>query len=162
MADVTLTQDYLCQLFDYKNGELFWKNHKYKALNGRKVGANLEGYVVTAIKKKPIYNHRIIFMMFHGYFPYHIDHINGIKNDNRIENLRPATKIQNAYNRKTSKNNTSGAKGVRWDKKLNRWIAKINVDGKQKYFGSFKDIELAELVVTEARNKYHGEFANYS
>ena len=162
MADNILTQDYLCQLFDYDNGKLFWKNHRYKALNGKQVGCNLEGYVVTAINKKPIYNHRIIFMMFHGYLPYHVDHINGIKNDNRIENLREASKIENAYNRKTSKNNTSGIKGVRWDKKRERWIAKINIDGKPKYFGSFKDIELAELVVIEARSKYHGQFANYS
>jgi len=162
MADNILTQKYLCQLFEYNNGELFWKNHKYKALNGRKVGGNLEGYVVTAIKKKPIYNHRIIFMMFHGYFPYHIDHINGIKNDNRIENLRAATKAENACNRKAPKNNTSGIKGVRWDKKIKRWVAKININGKAKYFGSFKDIELAGLVVEEARDKYHGQFANHS
>jgi len=162
MADATLTQEYLCNLFEYKDGNLYWKNHKYKSLNGKKTGSNLDGYLVTSIKKKLIYNHRVIFMMHYGYFPYHVDHINGIKNDNRIENLRPATKAENGYNRKTSKNNTSGAKCVRWNKSAKCWMVSIGVNGKTKYIGSFKDFELAELVSIEARNKYHQQFANHS
>jgi hypothetical protein len=161
MADDTLTQEYLLNLFEYKDGNLFWKNHKYKALNGKKVGGNRDGYVVTAIKKKPIYNHRIIFMMFRGYFPYHVDHINGNKSDNRIENLRAASKVENGYNRKISKNNTSGIKCVKWNKANKVWMVTIGVNKTIKYCGSFKDIELAELVAIEARDKYHGKFANH-
>jgi hypothetical protein len=99
--------------------------------------------------------------MHHGYLPYHVDHINGIKNDNRIENLRPASKAENSYNSKLKKNNTSGIKSVRWNKINKVWMVTLGVNGKAKYFGSFKDIELAELVAIEARNKYHGQFANY-
>lgn len=161
MADATLTQDYLCDLFEYRDGDLYWKNHKYKKLNGRKTGCNLEGYLVTTINKKLIYNHRVIFMMHCGYFPYHVDHINGIKNDNRIENLRAASKCENAYNAKLHKNNTSGAKGVRWNNANKKWMVSVGVNGASKYFGSFKDIELAELVAIEARNKYHKEFVNH-
>jgi hypothetical protein len=162
MANANLTQEYLCSIFEYKNGDLYWKNHKYKALNGKKTGCNLEGYLVTFANKKPIYNHQVIFIMHHGYLPYHVDHINGIKHDNRIENLRAANKSENGYNQKTPKNNTSGIKGVKWNKANKTWMVSLGINGKTKYFGSFKDIELAELVAQEARNKYHGQFANHS
>jgi hypothetical protein len=98
-------------------------------------------------------------MMHHGFVPKIIDHINGNRSDNRIDNLRVASNNQNAWNRIANKNSTNPIKGIRLHKD-NKWEARIQVNKKSKYLGVFDDIELAELVVVEARNKYHKEFAN--
>jgi hypothetical protein len=105
--------------------------------------------------------HRVIFFMHHGYLPDVIDHIDGDILNNKIENLRPATHTQNMRNTKLSSRNNSGVKGVNWDKKSNKWRVHISVDGKTKTFGRFKDMELAELIAIEARDKYYGEFARH-
>lgn len=155
--DFTLTKDYLYQIFKYKNGELF------RLKNGLKVGSDhIKGYKHTTIKKKPYLLHRLIFMMFYGYMPNEIDHINGNRSDNRIENLRPATNTQNQQNAKIRKDNKSGAKGVYWFKELKKWKVDIAIKGKRKYIGVFDDLELAELVAQEARDKYHGKFARHN
>lgn len=99
--------------------------------------------------------------MHHGYLPDVIDHIDGDILNNKIENLRPATHTQNMRNTKLSSRNNSGVKGVNWDKKSNKWRVHISVDGKTKTFGRFKDMELAELIAIEARDKYYGEFARH-
>ena len=57
--------------------------------------------------------------------------------------------------------NTSGVKGVSWRRKSKKWTVRVTVDGEYKSFGSYDDLELAELVAIEARNKYHKEFANH-
>lgn len=162
--DFTLTQEYLQSIFDYKDGELYWKKKTSKESNisiGDKAGSkNNHGYIQVYIKNKLYKVHRVIFLMHHGYLPTYIDHINCIKNDNRIENLRPATKSQNAINTKTRKNNTSNAKNVYWHKASKKWFVQLTVNGKQKSFGYYHDFELAELVAIEARDKYHGKFSN--
>ena len=105
--------------------------------------------------------HRLVWLMHHGVLPEFLDHINGNKLDNRIENLRPATKSQNNQNKRLYSNNTSGVKGVCWHKRIKKWQVNVRVNGKQKSFGFFDDIELAELVASEARNKLHGQFARH-
>ena len=155
-TDFTLTKEYLHQIFKYKDGELF------RLKNGLKVGSNhIKGYKHTTIKKKPYLLHRLIFMMFYGYMPNEIDHINGIRNDNSIENLRPANS-KNQQNAKIRKDNKSGIKGVYWFAELKKWKVDIGVNGQRKYIGVFDDLELAELVAQEARDKYHGKFARHN
>jgi hypothetical protein len=90
-----------------------------------------------------------------------VDHIDGNPSNNRIENLRGATNAQNLQNAKIHQNNTSGIKNVHFDKQKNRWNVQLRIDKKIKHFGLYKDLELAELVATEARNKYHGDFARH-
>jgi hypothetical protein len=154
--DFTLTKDYLHQIFEYKDGELF------RLKNNKKVGSNhIKGYKHTTIKGKPYLNHRLIYMMFYGVIPPEIDHINGNRSDNRIENLRPANN-KNQQNAKIRKDNKSGAKGVYWFKELKKWKVDVATNGKRKYIGVFEDLELAELVAQEARNKYHGKFAKHN
>lgn len=158
-----LPQVELHERFEYRDGELFYKISPLPKIKvGSKAGTvNKDGYVKVTIDNKKYQAHRIIFMMQHGYLPKEIDHINCNPSDNRIENLREVTRNQNRYNVVGYKNNTSGVKGVIKNKRLNKWEVSINVNGKRKYFGIFKDFELAELVAMEARDKYHGNFANY-
>lgn len=164
--DFTLTQEYLQSIFDYKDGNLYWKKKTSKESNiciGNKAGSkNNYGYIQVSIKNKLYKVHRIIFCMHHGYLPEFIDHINKDKSDNRIENLREATKSQNSLNTKTRINNTSTAKNVYWHKPSKKWWVTLTINEKQKSFGYYDDFELAELVAIEARDKYYGEFASHS
>lgn len=106
--------------------------------------------------------HKVIWEMHNGSIPdgMVIDHINHVTDDNRIENLRLASKSGNASNRRIQKNNTSGVPGVSWSKDSGKWQAKCKLNGRNHYLGLFDDLDEAELVVISARKRMHGEFAN--
>jgi hypothetical protein len=157
-----LTRDYLLDLFQYKDGNLYWKNHKYRALNSKQAGyTRTDGYVSVGINKKIYKAHRVIFMMFHSYMPLEIDHINGNKNDNRIENLREVNHSQNCLNRKLRSDNVIKCKGVRWVQANKAYMVRVTINGKRKFLGYFKDFDLADLVASEARDLYYGKYANH-
>jgi hypothetical protein len=88
-----------------------------------------------------------------------VDHIDGDGLNNRRSNLRLATVAQNGQNRRLNSNNTSGYKGVYWEKKHRRWHVEIDVNGRTKYIGEFKDLHQAGRAYNEAAKVYHGEFA---
>lgn len=154
-----LTQSQVQELFAYKDGELTRRSGSY----ADKVAGSLnkKGYVIVCVNYKLLKAHRLVFLYHHGYLPEQIDHIDGNKSNNRIENLRAATNGQNMMNRGAFRNNTSGCKGVFWDKEHGRWRVSIRKDKVLKHIGRFDDIELAELVAVEARDKYHGAFARH-
>lgn len=115
------------------------------------------GYIVTQSKRKTIKLHRYIMQ------PdciYAIDHINHNVKDNRKRNLRICTTQQNNFNTVISKNNTSGFKGVFWNKEKKKWNARIMINYKNIHLGYFDDIEEAEKVRKDAELKYFGEYAN--
>jgi len=154
----TLKREHLLSLYEYRDGSLYYKKNVSHKKIGDLVGClHPKGYYVTAIKARQYLIHRLIYMMHYGYMPQFIDHINNIKTDNRIENLRSTSISQNAQNCKTPKNNTSGIKGI--TKHRNKWLVRISTNNKRKIIGSFDSLELAELVSLEARNKYHKDFA---
>ena len=163
MANNILTQELVKELFDYCDGQLFWRVFTNpRAPIGSKVGCvHASGYLRTKINNKIYFNHRIIFLYHHGYLPKCIDHIDGNPSNNKIENLREASRTQNNQNAKTRKDNTSGVKGVRWDKDAKKWRVRVWVNGKRKSLGYYDSLEQAELVATKARNKHHGEFARH-
>jgi len=99
--------------------------------------------------------------MHHGFIPKEIDHINGNRLDNRIENLRSVNTMQNTYNGRLRSTNTSGAKGVVWHKGARKWMAQIGANGKHYYLGLFASLTEATEVVRKFREQYHGEFANH-
>lgn len=157
-----LRQSTLNELFSYKDGALYWKIDVANAVKaGEKAGYMNNRYQKIKIKGQSYYAHRLIFAMFNGYSPEFIDHIDGNPENNLIENLRPANFQQNNCNAKIRKDNLSGAKGVNWHKKQQKWNVRVGINGKRKHIGSFKEFELAELVATMAREKYHGLFARH-
>ncbi len=95
------------------------------------------GYLIAQIDGRKYYLHRLAWLYVHGEFPPdEIDHINRKRDDNRVANLRPATRKQNCRNVSARSNSKSGIRGVCWSKKRRTWEAFINLDGKSKYLGS--------------------------
>lgn len=90
-----------------------------------------------------------------------IDHINRIKLDNRIENLRPVDIFQSNSNTKRRADNTSGVKGIIRDKRNNVWVARIKHKNKQYQIGTFKKLDEAAAAIRNVREKLHGEFASH-
>ena len=153
------TQKYLQELFDYKDGNLYWKGMRgTKNYAGERAGSRLPtGYEHIMIDGKYIYSHRAIFLYHHGYLPKILDHINGIRNDNKIENLREVTAFQNAWNTKT-KIGISGIKGVTWDKAHKKWMAQLRANNKKIYIGRFTCLKEAEAAYKKYLAEHHGEF----
>lgn len=118
-----------------------------KAWNKRFAGAqaftgDMNGYRHGAINGKMYAAHRVAWALYYGYWPENtIDHINGIKNDNRIINLRDVSNAINSRNAKMRSSNVSGYNGVAWYEARGKWIANIMMDGKRKHLGLFVDIE---------------------
>lgn len=158
-----ITQQQCLDLFDYKDGQLYWKVTRNNYVpKGTKAGClDTKGYLSVRINRKKHMLHRVIFLMHKGYLPEYLDHINGNPLDNRIENLREATMAQNNYNKKMPKTNTSGFKNVFYDKDTKKWRVRINVNGVKVHFGYHKDLEVAKRVAIEAREKLHKEFARH-
>ena len=149
------------KLFAYQDGELIWKvSLSNRAPKGSKVsGVNPAGYKRLRVRGDLYMAHKIVWLLHHGYIPGMVDHIDGDPGNNRIENLRLCGKTTNGYNAKISKRNTSGVKGVSWNKMNKNWRAGIQVDGKRVEVGSFPSKSEAISAISKARYKYHGEFA---
>lgn len=158
---MNITKEYLQEVFDYTDGHLYWKvNRGSNKMIGIKAGCLYKGYIRIRLHDKKYGEHQLIWLYHYGQIPEQIDHIDGDKSNNKIENLRIATTLQNNQNAGLRKDNTTGIKGVCRGYK-DKWQVHVRINGKKTYFGSYDDIELAELVAIEARNKYHGIFANH-
>ena len=155
----TLTIEQANHLFEYKDGNLYWKNPVQKQNRGKVVGFDSgHGYKRVDIKGKQYNVHRIVFFMHYGYFPKMVDHIDGNGANNAIENLREADYSKNNFNSVYKCKNKSGYRSVFFHNQRNKWCVSMTINGKHKFFGSYDDVELAGLVAEEARRKYHGEF----
>lgn len=158
------TCERLHELFEYKEGNLYWKRQRnHRARAGDVAGSRaLHGYIHVCIDRKVYLAHRLIWLMAHGELPESIDHINGDRADNRLENLRSCTQAENNKNQKLAKTNKSGFKNVSWYAPYSKWRVTVRANGKQKNCGYYEDIELATLVAAEARDKYHGQFSRHA
>lgn len=83
-----------------------------------------------------------------------IDHINGVKTDNSLGNLRDVSTSENARNAKRAVTNTSGVTGVCWDAGAGKWRASIKLNNKLKYLGVFEDLQAASAARAEANKRY--------
>jgi len=159
-----ITQEELKELLNYnpETGIFTYKKKRAKCTPGKIAGTyHVNGYTHIQLNRKIYKAHRLAWLYVYGHFPQFIDHINCDRGDNRLCNLREVNIYQNNHNSKINKNNTSGIKGITWNKKAQKWCAQICANGKSIYLGLFNDIDLAELVVQEARIKYHGKYANH-
>lgn len=161
---MNLSQELVKHLFDYKNGQLIWKNPNKpsRAKVGARAGtrSNSTGYRQVSVNSVAVMEHRVIFLWHHGYLPENVDHINHIRDDNRIENLRAATANENRYNALPKRNNKSGVRGVHWAIKSKKWCACVRANNRIVFRQYFEDLELAELAAIEARHLHHKNFAN--
>lgn len=155
---MSLTKQELDLLFIYdrSSGKLFNKiDRTSNARAGQEAGFYIDGYRVVEINYVPYKVHRIIWCMETGNWPIRqIDHINGIRDDNRIENLRDVSPRGNSRNRAKSSRNTSGEVGVYLHKETGRWRAMIRVDQKLIHLGLFKDKQDAIRARKRGENKY--------
>lgn len=135
------------------------ENHpKFKA--GQPAGSiDHYGYRVLSIANVAYKAHRLAWLYVHGEWPVgHLDHRNGIKNDNRLDNLRIAARLGNATNRGKFKNNTSGYKGVSYCKRSLKWSAHVQADKQQRHLGYFSTPEEAYAAYCAAAQQLHGEY----
>lgn len=149
-----MTQELAHQLFKYENGLLIWKRDN-------KVAGHLDrsnGYIRIRYKDGFYYSHRLIYLMHYGYIPKYIDHKDGCRTNNLINNLRECTQQQNIFNSKVSKNNKLGYKGVSLHKQSNLYRAVYKYNGKQKLIGYFKSLQDAVIAYNKAIKDVHKEF----
>lgn len=144
--------------YDPTTGLLHWKISSGKAKAGSVAGCEAKGYILVGIGGRLLKAHRLAWLLHFGRNPDgDIDHINGVRSDNRIENLREATHSQNMHNRRADKDNGAGIKGVCWNRWKNKWMAYVN----GKHLGYFANQRDAESTVQTARERLHGQFASH-
>ena len=157
------TLEQLQEMFEYKNGELIYKIKTAKKTNIGDVAGTINklGYRHIQINRKRYQAHRLVWIYHNIEIPIglEIDHIDRNPSNNRIENLRLATRSQNMTNKPKQINNTSGYKGVCWHKRSKKWSANIKYNNKQIYLGVFATPELAYDAYTLASGKLQGDFA---
>ena len=148
--------------YDPGTGVFKWKVSKSRrAIAGGLAGSIVDsGYRKIKVDGKHYFAHRLAFILMGHDLPEQVDHINGIRSDNRWENLRPATSQINSRNRCLSKNNTSGFGGVGWHKKTGRWVSRISVGGKEIHLGYYDEISDA-LEAREAAEMKYGFHPNH-
>lgn len=130
-------------------------------VTGRVCGYIMDGYLVISVAGTQYRAHRLAFLIMTGSIPAYVDHINRCRSDNRWCNLRVATKAENCRNASKRKDNTSGIKGVSWNKEKSKYRAYIMLDRKQIHLGFFDTKDAAYIAYKEAAKTYHKNFANY-
>lgn len=160
-----LSADYLRQIINYnpESGVFTWRERRGRVSPGEKASCmDKHGYVVIRIDGHLYKSYRLAWLyMFNKWPDKEVDHLNGIRNDNRIANLREATHSENNQNVQLKKSNTSGYKGVSWSKSVGKWHAYSRVNGQRIHIGYFEDKNSAYFAACNFREQHHGEFANH-
>lgn len=140
----------LREMFSYDpiSGALFRGNRLCRA-------KDTYGYFVVGIDYRLYKAHRVIWALVHGAWPQgHIDHIDGVRDNNRLSNLRDVGRFENMQNmRRAHKDSASGYLGVHWSPRLNHWRAQVTVRGIHRVVGGFTTPELAHHAYVELKRQ---------
>ena len=169
--------------YDPDTGQLFWvprthamfsatlgrtSQHSCSHWNSRYAGHeaftsdNGDGYKQGRIFGAAFFAHRVAYALATGFWPSHeIDHIDGDRSNNRLPNLRLASRSENQCNTRMPKNNNSGVKGVSWSSKDKRWVAQIAISGRRVAYKCFADFDQAKQYADTERMRAHKEFARF-
>lgn len=142
-----------------------WKNRSWNTFHVGKPAGTLQktGYIHVTIGKKPFLAHRLAWFYVHGAWPpKFIDHVDRDKGNNRIANLRLATRSQNSANAGLRSDNKSGAKGVFFVKKKKIYEVRVKHHGVIHFIGSFSELSTAASAYDAAAARFFGEFATSS
>lgn len=160
--EASLTHEMLTEALDYdpETGVFRWKiDRGTHTKAGNIAGTINRGYGQLCINKKLFASHRVAWFYVHRRWPVaELDHINLVRTDNRIENLREVTKKENNRNVRIKKHNTTGYKGVCRSANGKRFTAYITVDYETNYLGTFDTEEEAHAAYVAASKQHHGEF----
>lgn len=155
--------------YDPETGKLFWKGRgpkwfasqrSYSSWNSQFSGKEAfgftddRGYRVSVLLGRKYSAHRIIWKHYHGFDPQDVDHINGDRSDNRLENLRTVSRLTNTRNQKMPSNNTHGHVGVYFEKNKRLWRAQIRIEGVLKGLGRFSSFDDAVAARKAAETAY--------
>ena len=146
--------------YDRETGVLYWRIRDRNTIRRNYVASPSEGtkdgYRQVSIKGKVYMEHRIIMVLCFGHIPENaeIDHINHVRDDNRLCNLRFVTGSENSRNKSVSSRNTTGVTGVYFYKGLQKYVARISVDWKIIHLGYFETLEEAAAARAEANVKF--------
>lgn len=148
------------ELFDYRGDGLYWKKTFSKAVQGDRAGLiDMFGYRLVGVDGEIYKEHKLVWLWHTGTYPKYLDHVNGDRSDNRLGNLRECTSSQNSQNRARASNNTTGFKGVYFDKATQKFRARIYINGQRKGLGYFLTGEEAAQAYAAAAKEVYGEFA---
>ena len=153
---MVLTQQNLKEVISYNKatGIFTWSKTRRGVKVGEPLGTcNGFGYLRITVFGKSYYAHRLAWFYVHGVWPETIDHLNGLKGDNRIRNLRGCSQLENNQNvLKAQANSKSKTLGVSWHKKAKKWQAHICIYKTRKYLGLFSSIDAAHDAYLKERN----------
>jgi hypothetical protein len=172
---ISIKELHLLLYADFDKGIIYWKPRPIEMFKAKRwftawnnrfankpafTSTNRDGYKTGSLLKRPVTAHRMIFALKHNYWPEFIDHVNGNRSDNRVENLRDATRHDNGRNAKRPCHNTSGHIGVSWNNRDKRWAAYITINRKRKSLGNFFDKESA-ITCRKHYEKIYGFHENH-
>ena len=145
--------------YDYETGVLYWRwriNSRVPKTLEAGTQRKSSGYLTVSVHGRDYSVHRIVMLMCYGFYGegLEVDHINHVRNDNRLVNLRFATQGENLKNQSVSSKSTTGVTGVYFSKARKKYIAQIKVNRKRIYLGAFKTLEEAAAARAEANLKF--------
>jgi hypothetical protein len=132
--------------YDTNTGKFFWKNpQSNRVQKGEEAGVSADGYLRISVNGKKYQAHRLVWLLFHGCFPTKdIDHIDGNRSNNRIENLREVTRMENLHNR-------TKAKGYTFCNTRKKYVAQLKINYKRHFLGYFDTAEEAREAYVKAK-----------
>lgn len=166
MTAITADEARALLRYEPETGLLYWRERPNSAFSHPKTAilwkasrAGKEAFTAyhkSGYRRGRIYDreylaHRIIWLLQTGNFPkFEIDHINGVRHDNRWGNLRDVTRVENCRNLCRRSDNTTGVTGVCWYPPLQKWQAQITISGHRKHLGYFDSLQEASAARSEA------------